>query len=122
MFEESIHASALKFALKLSSDPTLPRKAVFNIIEDSQKFIVEEITDGIKNVIVPLITENADKYQIEGFLQICNRTFCYVETEHKLDSTLTALDLISPIRKFAIGAHTENLLKKTSITKQRYVA
>ncbi len=107
-FELSIHDSALKFATKLSSDMTIPRSTVFQIIEDIRTYVLPAFTEGIKNVILPKV-QNTDIDQVAAFVQLCDSTFCYVDTEYKLDSSLKEKDLIDSIKKFPIGVMKANI-------------
>lgn len=70
LFEELIQASALKFAVKFCSNMAIPRSSVFEIIEYFRKYMVAAFTQGIKDVIGPLIVEDTDKYQVDAFLQM----------------------------------------------------
>lgn len=120
-FEELIQASALKFAVNLASNMAIPRNYVFEVIGDFRKYIVAAITEGIKNVIVPILVKNTDKDQVVAFIQICNSAFCDIETEAILDSTLNKANLLKPIRKFPIGFHKEELEESLNISAIRGV-
>lgn len=105
LFEESIQAGALKLAVILSSNMAFPRKTVFEIIEYVRQNIINAFAEGVKDVIFPVIDESRDKKLVDAFIQLCESTFCNVETESKLDNTLTLenVDLLNPIRKYPIG-------------------
>lgn len=120
-FEQLIQASALKFALKLSSNMSIPRKFVYDSIGDYKEYMVTAYMEGIKNVIVPLLVEDKDKDVVEGFIQIGSSAFCNVETEWKFDSMLRDSDFVRPVIKFPIGVQKEKFEDKRTKPKKRCV-
>lgn len=82
----------------------IPRNMVFEIIDSCNDHIVSTIKESIENVFAPLLARNNDEDTVATFVEICKSTFCYVETEHKLDVSLGKAGLLSPLKKFLIGA------------------
>lgn len=97
-YRKQTQDAAFEFVLNLAKNINVPRNAVFVVIEHVKKLLTS-IGDSVKDVSNPLLKENK-VHEFENIITVMiNDTFENIDTEHKLDKTLSVKQLISAVKQ-----------------------
>lgn len=102
-YEDLTKDGALDFACKLAGNMNVARSTVFDLINDTKRFLTC-ITEGMQSLVLPwLKQENVNDFK--NIIAIMSESLESVDAEYKLDKCLSDRKLISSVsvRKVKVG-------------------
>lgn len=101
IYDELSRDAALDFGSKLAANMSVPRNSVFEVIDDTKRFL-NCIVDGMKSLVLSWVKEeNLNDFQ--NIVSIMSESLDTVDTEYKFDKCLLEKQLISSVRKIKVG-------------------
>lgn len=110
-YQELSNEVAIDFGCKLAGNMNVPRNAVFEVIEDTQRLLTC-LVEGMKNLVAPWIKDE-NIHDFENAVSIMTEALENVNTEYKLDKLLLAKKLIDSVRKIKVGEQSNDPLMDT---------
>lgn len=100
--------SALKFVLSLFSKNNMNRKDAFQIIDSVKQYILAEISNIVKSMILPFIDVTNQITLLDLLFNISN-LFKDYDSEFKLIRTLQSLNLMTPVDEVVFSSEIQPL-------------
>lgn len=101
LYDELTKNAAFDLGCKLASNMSVPRNSVFNVIDDTQRFL-NSVVEGFESLVLPWIKdENVNDFK--NIISIMNDSLENVNSESKLNEYLLRKGMISTVRKVKVG-------------------
>lgn len=104
IYEELTTDAALDFGCKLAANMNVPRNSVFEVINDTKRFLCS-IVEGMQSLVIPWVKEE-NVIDFKNIISIMGESLESVSTEYQLNKCLLEKKLISSVRKVKIGERT----------------